>query len=275
MGLSNRAVLGWARAEGRGYNRGPMLYFLLALAGLGIGVLGSLLGIGGGIFVVPLLLLSGLVATPQEAAGTSIVGVLATGISASVAYLLRGKTPWRVSLSLMPGALAGSFLGAHFAGRVASAALTLAFGLFLLYPAGVLLLGREPKELVRARGGRARPVWAWALVGLAAGAAGSLFGIGGGVIMVPALVWLGLPMLEAVAGSLLVMVPTAALTTALHALAGRTHWDLALPLAGGILVGAQLGPLLAVRLPQRTLRRLFALVLLYSAANMIRKGLGA
>ncbi len=251
-----------------------MLYFLLALAGFGIGVLGSLLGIGGGIFVVPLLLLTGLVGTSQEAAGTSIVAVLATGFSASVAYLRRKKTPWRVSLGLVPGALGGSYLGAYLAGKVASGALALAFGSFLLYPAAVLALGKEPKELVRARADRHFPAWAVALVGLGAGTAGSLFGIGGGVLMVPALIWLGLPMIEAVAGSLLVMVPTAALSTALHALAGRTHWDLALPLVGGVLVGGQLGPRLAVRLPQKVLRRLFALILVYSATNMIRRGLG-
>ncbi|MGB9757538.1 MAG: sulfite exporter TauE/SafE family protein [Candidatus Bipolaricaulaceae bacterium] len=251
-----------------------MLYALLGLAGIGIGLLGSLLGIGGGIFMVPLLLLSGLVATAQEATGTSIVGVLATGISGSIGYFLRRKNPWRISLALVPGALGGSYLGAFLTGRISSGALALAFGLFLLYPATVLLLGKEPKELVKARGHRGHSVWLASLVGVLAGTANSLFGIGGGVIMVPALLWLGLPMVEAVAASLLVMVPTAALSTSLHALAGRTHWDLALPLSAGILIGAQAGPAIAVRLPQRTLRRLFSLVLFYSAANMIRRGLG-
>ncbi|MFN3347187.1 MAG: sulfite exporter TauE/SafE family protein, partial [Candidatus Bipolaricaulaceae bacterium] len=250
-----------------------MLFLVLALAGLGIGVLGSLLGIGGGIFVVPLLLLTGWVGTSQEAVGTSVVAVLATGTSASLVYLRRRITPWQVSVGLMPGALGGSYLGAFLAGKVASGALAFAFGVFLLYPATVLLLGKEPKELVRAQNARAFPWWVLVCVGFIAGLAGSLFGIGGGTIIVPILIWLGLPMIEAAAGSLLVMVPTAALSTALHALAGRTHWDLAFPLVAGVLVGGQLGPLLALRLPQRVLRRLFALVLLYSAANMIRRGL--
>jgi uncharacterized membrane protein YfcA len=251
-----------------------MLYFLLILAGVGVGLLGSLLGIGGGIFMVPLLLLGNLVTTTQEATGTSIVGVLATGISGFLGYLLRRKNPGMVGLALIPGALGGSYLGAFLAGKISSGVLALVFGIFLLYPATVLLLGKEPKELVQKGSGK-RFLVLWALlVGLAAGTAGSLFGIGGGVIMVPALLWLGLPMVSAVAASLLVMVPTAALSTALHSLAGRTHWELALPLAAGILVGGQLGPALAVRLPQRTLRRLFALVLLYAAANMIRRGLG-
>ncbi|MCS7240387.1 MAG: sulfite exporter TauE/SafE family protein [Candidatus Bipolaricaulota bacterium] len=251
-----------------------MLYALLALAGFGIGVVSSLLGVGGGIFMVPLLLLSGLVGTAQGATGTSIVGVLASGISGSIGYFLRRRCPWRVSLALVPGALAGSYLGAFLTGILPSAALSLAFGLFLLYPATVLVLGKEPKELVKGSEHRSFPWYLGALVGLLAGTAGSLFGIGGGVIMVPMLLWLGLPMVQAVAGSLLVMVPSAALSTALHAMAGRTHWELGLPLVGGILLGGQLGPALAVRLPQRTLRRLFSLILFYSAANMIRRGLG-
>lgn len=251
-----------------------MLYALLALAGFGIGLVSSLLGVGGGIFMVPLLLLSGLVGTAQEATGTSIAGVLATGISGSIGYFLRRRCPWRVSLILVPGALAGSYLGAFLAGILPSAALSLAFGLFLLYPATVLLLGKEPKELAKGRAREDLPLYLGGIIGLLAGTASSLFGIGGGVIMVPILLWLGLPMVKAVAGSLLVMVPSSALSTALHAMAGRTHWELALPLIAGILVGGQLGPAVAVRLPQRLLRRLFSLVLFYSAANMIRRGLG-
>jgi len=251
-----------------------MIYGLLVLAGIGIGLLSSLLGVGGGIFMVPLLLLSGLVGAAQEATGTSIVGVMATGISGSIGYFLRRQTPWQTALAIIPGSLGGSYLGAFLAGRISSGALSLAFGIFLLYPATVLLLGRQPKELIKEKSKRNLLPYFGLLVGLVAGTASSLFGIGGGVIMVPALLWLGLPMVQAVAVSLLVMVPTATLSTALHALAGRTHWDLALPLVGGILIGGQIGPALAVRLPQRTLRRLFSLVLFYSAANMIRRGLG-
>lgn len=251
-----------------------MVYALLVPAGVGVGFVSSLLGVGGGIFMVPLLLLSGLVGQAQEAVGTSIVGVLATGLSGSVGYLLRRHSPWRLSLTLMPGALGGSYLGAFLAGKISSGILSLAFGLFLLYPAVVLALGKGPKELLEGGGRKNLPLPVGLVIGGVVGTVSSLFGIGGGVIMVPVLLWLGLPMVQAVAGSLLVMMPTAALSTLLHAWAGRTHWELALPLVGGILIGGQLGPLAALRLPQRTLRRLFSLVLFYSAVNMIYRGLG-
>jgi uncharacterized membrane protein YfcA len=251
-----------------------MPYVLLFPAGIAIGTVGSLLGVGGGIFMVPILLLGGLVGTTQEAAGTSIVGVLATGVSGSLAYLLRRKAPWKTGLALIPGALGGSYLGAFLAGVLPSHILALAFGAFLLYPATILILGKEPKELVRGGEKEQLHPLLGGMVGLLTGTAGSLFGIGGGVIMIPALLWLGLSMVPAAATSLLVMVPTAALATAIHALAGRTRWDLALPMAAGIVLGSQIGPALAVRLSPRTLRRLFALLLFYAAANMIRRGLG-
>ncbi|MGQ9699616.1 MAG: sulfite exporter TauE/SafE family protein [Candidatus Bipolaricaulaceae bacterium] len=251
-----------------------MVYALLVLAGIGVGLVSSLLGVGGGIFMVPLLLLAGLVSTAQEATGTSIVGVLATGISGSLGYLWRRQTPWRLSLPLMPGALGGGYFGAFLSSKISSGALSLAFGLFLLYPALVLLLGKAPKELVKVRERSSYYPLLGLGVGFLAGTASSLFGVGGGVVMVPALLWLGLSMIQAVAGSLLVMVPSASLATALRSLAGATHWDLALSLAFGILLGAQLGPAVAMHLAPKTLRRLFSLVLLYAAASMIRRGLG-
>lgn len=250
-----------------------MLYFLLALAGVGVGAVGSMLGIGGGLFLVPLLLLGGLVAGAPQAAGTSIAAVLANGISSTAAYLRRKVTNWKVGLVVVPGAVAGGWVGAYLAGRIEPGKLALAFGLFLLYPAAVLVLGKQPKDLFHGRGRAGVGILAGGMVGLVAGTAGGLFGIGGGVIMVPALTFLGLDILPAIATSLFVMIPSSAVALAQHALAGRTQWDLAFPLIGGIVIGAQIGPILSLRLPARWLRRLFALVLLYTAAQMIRRGL--
>lgn len=249
-----------------------MTYFLLAVAGIAVGAMGSMLGIGGGIFMVPLLLLARLVSTSQEAVGTSIAAVAITGMSSTLAYRRSGATNWRVGLALIPGAVGGGWLGPWISGRIASGTLALVFGVFLLYPAGVLLLGKQPKELFRGRGRMGIGILAGGAIGLVAGTASGLFGIGGGVIMVPALTLLGLDIVPAVATSLFVMIPTAAVATLRHTLAGNTHWDLALPLMAGALVGSQLGPLVATRLPAVWLRRLFAVVLTYSAVEMILRG---
>jgi len=250
-------------------------YFLLLLAGLGIGTVASMIGVGGGVFMVPLLALTGLVATTQEAVGTSIAGVIFTSLSSSLAYWRRRAIRVRLGLAIMPGALAGAWLGAYLSRHISSGWLAVVFGLFLLYPAGVMILGKQPKELFpKAGGGGDHPV-AGTVVGLAAGLTSGLLGLGGGTVMVPALMLaLGMDIREAVATSLFVMVPSAALATSQHALSGNTHWELAIPLIVGIVIGAQLGPALGSRLPKKRLRQLFALVLLYAAVNMVLKGLG-
>lgn len=251
-----------------------MVQFLLVLAGVGVGAVAAMLGIGGGIFMVPLLLLGGFVATSPEAVGTSAAAVMATGLASTAAYLRRRKTNWRVGLTLIPGALAGGWIGPWLCGLIGGPGLSVAFGLFLLYPAAILALGKQPKELFPGKGRTAVGAVSGAGVGLVAGTASGLFGIGGGVVMVPALTFLGLDILPAVATSLFVMIPTSAMSAARHAMAGRVHWELALPLMAGIVVGTQVGPLLSARLPAPWLRRLFALLLLYTAAQMVLTGLG-
>lgn len=231
-----------------------------------------MVGVGGGVFMVPLLTLGNLVATTQEAAGTSIAAVIFTSLSSSVAYWRKGHINLRLGLSVMPGALAGGWLGAFLTPYLASEWLAVGFGIFLLYPAGRMLLGREPKEA--PRGGRTTIPRALG-VGLLAGTVSGLFGVGGGTVMVPALsLVLGLDVLAAVATSLFVMAPSAALATFQHALQGHTHWELAIPLILGIMAGAQVGPRASTRMPKRRLGQLFSLVLLYAAVNMVLAGLG-
>lgn len=189
----------------------------------------SMIGVGGGVFMVPLLALSGLVATTQEAVGTSIAGVIFTSLSSSVAYFRRRTIDVKLGLAIVPGALAGAWLGAYLSRHISSGWLAVAFGLFLLYPAGAMLLGRQPKELFPRKGGTGHPVVGTA-VGLVAGLTSGLLGLGGGTVMVPALILaLGLDIRQAAATSLFVMIPSAALATSQHALAGNTHWELAIP----------------------------------------------
>jgi uncharacterized membrane protein YfcA len=250
-----------------------LVYGLLLVGGGAIGLVASMIGVGGGVFMVPLLALSGLVASMQAAVGTSIAGVLFTGLSSSVAYFRQRVIDVRLGLSVMPGALAGALVGAWASHRMSSGWLAIIFGAFLLYPALTMLSGRPPKELFSAGRGSGHPILG-TLVGFGAGLTSGLLGMGGGTVMVPALILtLGLDIRTAAATSLFVMIPSAALATLEHALAGDTRWDLALPLIAGIIVGAQLGPLVSGRVPKARLQQLFSLVLLYAAVNMFLKGI--
>ncbi len=249
------------------------LFFLAIL----IGAVASLLGLGGGVFMTPLLLLGGFVATQPEAAGTSIAAVVFTGISASIAYYRRRAIDLRIGLTFMVPSIAGVFAGYSIGNVVSARWLTIAFGVFLLYPMIIMLAGKSTKDFRQRAGGSssgARFYVLAAVFGLVAGIVTKLFGIGGGTVFVPSLVvFLGLDIVTAVATSLFVMIPTAAIGTALSHFQGNLHLGLAIPLILGIVIGAQIGPRIGSRIPRRRLRQLFGLVLLYAAVNMILKGI--
>jgi len=269
--------------SGRRFSEGAFVTFdlgtslLLLASGLAVGFVASLLGLGGGVFMTPLLLLGGFVATHQEAAGTGIAAVLFTGISASIAYYRRRAIDFRVGLSFMPSALAGVFLGGYIADVARSSWLMIAFGVFLFYPMLMMLFGKTPKELrplVKGEASGGKRYVLIAVLGLVAGIATKLFGIGGGTVFVPSLVvFLGLDIVTAVATSLFVMIPTAFASSLTSWFAGTLYLEFAVPLIFGIILGAQIGPHIAARVPKKRLRQLFSLVLLYAAVNMIRRGL--
>jgi len=252
------------------------VFLVLFFAAIGIGGLASLLGVGGGIFMVPLLLLGGFVPITQEAAGTSIAAVVFTSLSSSIAYGMKRLINVRIGLYLMPTTILGAWCGACLTTVIEPHWLAIAFGLLLIYPVAMMIQGKPPKEIGPSLRGEikgAPPVLIAALLGLAAGVASGLFGIGGGTVMVPALaVFLGLDIVAAVATSLFVMAPSALIATYQHWAQGHLHPELALPLILGIVIGAQIGPCIGTRIPKKRLRQLFGIVLLYAAINMIIKG---
>lgn len=253
---------------------------LLAPAGLIIGFVASMLGVGGGIFMVSLLAIV-YVPTTQIAVGTSLAAIVFNSLSSTIGYGRQRVVDFRLGFMLIPSALAGAWLGAYLTQFITSGGLAVAFGILLIYMAVLMLWGKSPKDLAqkfqkRASDGRVvyRPLPVVG-VGLAAGLASGFFGIGGGIVMVPAITLLmGADIVTAVATSLFVMGPSALMGSIEHLLLGNLRLDLALPLALGIIVGAQLGSHTATRLPQLLLRRTFGVVMLYAAFNMIWKGLG-
>ena len=255
-----------------------MILLLLGSAAVFIGLVASMIGVGGGIFMVPLLSLSHLVGTTQEAVGTSLAAVVFTSISSTLAYRSKRVIQLKLGLWLMPATILGAWTGAYLTRFISSGGLSVAFGLLLLYPAVMMLRGRQPREIAglfrkSPAGNNYSPIEVF-LLGLGAGLASGFFGIGGGIVMVPAItIFLRLDILEAVATSLFVMGPSALIGTAQHLLQGNLHLELALPLIVGIVIGAQLGPRLSTRLPRARLRQLFGLALAYSAVNMILSGI--
>ena len=230
----------------------------LVVIGLVAGFFSALFGVGGGLVIVPLLL---LVAHWDErpAMATSLAAIGVTALAGTILYALHGKVePSYAALVGLPAAV-GVVAGAALQQRIRRRGLSLLFSLLVLVVAIELLF--SPPRLSDS--------FALAVaLGFAAGILAGLFGVGGGVLFVPTLLALGLSQLHAEATSLMAILPTAAVGTWRQSKYGNVRWRPACVLALSSIAGAEGGILVATSLPEDVLRRLFAVFMLYVAAQL-------
>jgi uncharacterized membrane protein YfcA len=248
-------------------------------AGAGTGLLGGiasgLLGIGGGLVTVPIL--STALGVPlKRAIGSSLPAVVATALVAvaTEALVARSNLAWREAALLAIGALAGAWLGARIV--AASRARSIAF----LMAAVLLLVALRMSGLLHGLlpAGSGAPlagvvaVVAHVAVGVVAGISSALFGVGGGIVAVPALAVLhpAWAFQACRATSLAMIVPTAIAGSLMHRRLGHVDTRLVARLVPGSLVGAVLGVLLANRVASRPLEIAFAALMVISAIRVAR-----
>jgi uncharacterized membrane protein YfcA len=247
------------------------------------GILAGLLGIGGGVIIVPLLLyclpLQGITEHANLLAlGTSMASILFTSI-ASVREHNRHKTVlWPVVFRLVPGVVTGTLLGGFIVVFLPGKILSAIFVVFLCYVACQMLLDITPKPSRRLPGTAG-------ITGIGAGIGffSSFVGIGGGTLIIPFLTLCNTPMREAVATSAGVGFPLALAGTAVYLVQG---WEapgmppyslgfIYLPALVGFvcasMLTAPLGAKLAYKVPVPRLKRFFAAFLLFVAANLLCK----
>jgi len=208
------------------------------------GFIGTLLGIGGGAIMVPVLVLAGV--PVKLAAPASLFAILGTSSGGLRRLLRRGLVDVRLAAFLETASGLGAVTGVAAVGRLGEHTLRVLLGLALL--ASGLLLATTRRELGRTvesyRRSLARLSIAW-LVSYAAGFASATLGIGGGVFKVPVLVFIvGLGLREAVSTSKLMVGITAAVGVIGHLVNGRVY----IPLALALLAGTYTGALLSTRL---------------------------
>ncbi|WP_038030569.1 sulfite exporter TauE/SafE family protein [Thermus sp. NMX2.A1] len=235
--------------------------FVIGLLGGGFG---GLVGLGGGTVMIPLMV--GILRLSQHKAhGTSLVAVFFTGLMGALTYGLQGSLSLKAALFLAATAILTARLGARYAHSLAEKDLKRAFGFFLLFVSLLLLLKPylAPVGLVRGE------VWEDLTLLLAGGLTGFLsgmMGVGGGTIMVPAMVLvLGMDQHTAQGTSLLAMVPASLVGAYTHHRLGNVDTLLAPGLVPGVLLGTFLGGEAAHFLPEATLRLVFAMVLLWTS----------
>ncbi len=258
------------------------------------GLLGALVGVGGGIIVVPALTLL-LGVDVKYAVGASLVSIIATSSGAAAAYVRERMTNMRVGMLLELGTTAGAICGAWLASAVSSQWLQIIFGVILALTGTEMLRKRHsaarvpPDRLadrLRLHGayydqaeGRevayrvTRTVPALGLM-LVAGVLSGLLGIGSGILKVPAMdLAMGLPIKVSTATSNFMIGVTAAAGAGVWFARGQIDPFIAGPVAAGVLIGALAGSRIMGRTQNRTIRLAFVVVLLYAAGQMLWKGL--
>jgi hypothetical protein len=249
---------------------------MLAATGLVAGFLGSLLGIGGGFFVIPILSL--ILHLPlQVAIGTSLISVVATSSVASISYIKSRLTNVRLAVVLESATTIGAVVGAFVAVLLSPSVLSCLFGAILFYISATM--AKRPRtEIPRAFPAdgildsyfrdpalgqtivyRVRRFRIGMAISVLAGMVSGLLGVGGGVIKVPVMnVIMGVPIKPAVGTSSLMIGITAVASAFVYYHRGYIYPSIVAPVVIGILLGAWLGPRLTSRASGLTLRRMFA-----------------
>jgi uncharacterized protein len=273
------------------------LMFVLSLLGisLGAGFLGSLIGLGGGIVVVPVLTLLYHIDI-RYAIGASIVSVIATSSGAAAAYVRQHLTNLRTAMLLELGTTTGAITGAFAAGMLRGRWLFIIFGLVMGYSAVAMLRRvRQPDEPVpddpwadrlRLHGSyfdesqgvevTYKVTHTWLGLGLmyVAGMISGLLGIGSGALKVPAMdLAMRIPIKVSTATSNFMIGVTAAASAGVYFARGDIDPIIAAAVAIGVTIGAAAGSRVLTRTDHRVIRIVFVAVLVIVAAEMVWKGL--
>ena len=258
-------------------NTAPLLDIITTLAfliivGLSAGTLGSMLGVGGGIIMVPALTLLNL--SPTQAASTSLIAVMSTSISSTIEYSRQKRIDYALGLEMAACAIPGGVLGAILSEYLLEDTFKLYFGMLLILTGIYIVYKNSVLKDLRAK---RRPLPLRAAVFAASFGAGiisSLFGVGGGIVFVPAmLLVLGLTMQRAAPTSQLTLMMTAIAGVFTHSVLGHPDYLQAVVLSAGAFIGAQIGARLSRMTKDMLLQRLLAIVLVSVAVMFILDGL--
>lgn len=262
-----------------------MIEFLLLCTAILAGFIGSLLGLGGGVVLVPALTL-GFGIHIRYAIAASLLSIIVTSLIASRRFLAEGLANLRLAIFLETATVAGALSGFLIANLLEAATLTLLFGFFMLFSAALVARRREEQEAVVSHpwveklglsGSYAiagLPL-GWAILFLA-GVLSALLGIGSGIFKVLAMDGvMKLPLKVSSATSNLMIGVTAAASTGAFLARGDVIPEIAGPISLGVLVGAAAGAKAMVRMPAQRIRKIFVVVLVLAATQMIWRGFHA
>jgi len=247
-----------------------------SLSGVLVGFTLGLIGGGGSVLAVPLLFYVVGVPNAHVAIGTSAVAVAINAAASTIGHARAGNVRWPCAAAFAIAGVVGAFGGSALGRSVDGHSLLAAFAVLMVVVAALMLMRRHSGQdrVVRLNRQNAPAVIA---TGLGVGAVSGFFGIGGGFLIVPGLVFAtGMPMLQAIGTSLVAVTAFGVTTAGTYAAAGLVDWTLAAVFVLGGLLGSRLGARAGQALSQRrgALTQVFAAVILLVAAYMLARSFG-
>ena len=257
-------------------------HLFLFVVGIAVGMFGTIVGVGGGFIIVPLLMIA-YKATPPIAVGTSLCIVALNAISGSISYARQKRIDYRTGILFALATIPGAVAGASLIDYVPIVAFDVGFGVFLMVMA--VYMSRKPSAQ-QETGASSQSLEfdpqrripyslpMGMLVSFIVGFLSSLAGIGGGIVHVPAMIYLfHFPTFIAVSTSHFILAISTTVGAASHISLGHVLWDKVPSLGVGVIIGAQIGAKLSHRIHTQIIARGLAVAMIIVAIRLIAKHL--
>lgn len=266
----------------------PVKSLVISIIAFGIGILAAMLGIGGGVLMVPILN-QGFQLDMHSATGTSLVVIIFTAFSSSTVYYRQKRIHYRLGVIYAAVTIPGAITGAIISAQLSQSTLQILFGIVMMPVALRMILSPKkrrtssdenqqtgPSEVTELLPSLTPQQYSYGLfLGFLAGMASGLLGIGGGAVAVPTLTLvIGLPMHVAVATSSFVMIFTSIAGVTIKIWDKDVAWAYVPWMILGVILGTQVGARIAKRIRGDQLQQIFGFVLLAVLLRMTLVGLG-
>ena len=237
----------------------------LVLLGFAGGILGSMIGLGGGIIVVPVLTFLGF--SPTAAASNSLFAALSNAVASTISYSKQKRIEYSLGLKFGLLSVPGTILGAIISSDVAPDIFKVLFGLVLVASAAYIFLRRNLESRQKTI---SKQMMVFAIgASFFAGIISSFFGIGGGIVFVPLMVaGMGMAMKRAAPTSQLILLFASLSGVITHSLLGHPDFTQAGLLAIGSFIGGLVGARLSIEIKERYLQILVSVVILIAAGKL-------
>lgn len=249
---------------------------VLIIVGFGAGTFGSMIGVGGGLVMTPALTFMGF--APAQISSTSLLAVTFASASSTISYVKQRRIRYHVGVKVAAAAIPGAIAGAFISSVIEIEPFKVYFAILLLFAGIYIAYSGSLKETKARHPGNDKKLKLHPLFyagAFDAGIISSLFGVGGGIVFVPLLVFvLGMTLTTASPTSQLALLITSFIGTVTHAVLGHPDYFHAVSLSAGAFVGGQIGAKISHKVRESLLRKMFSISLVAVAIKFISECIG-